>query len=553
MIPSDEQQRCVPQCLLADIAAILITVLFFLLCLRFTQLVVDGWDPLAYLYAAERMALGESFAFCHPYNREIGPYFTMAGFNVGGVKDECLYLNYPPGFPLLLAFAEWLLPTRYAMFVLPSLFGALGALAIYLLGRLLLDAKIGLTAMVLLILTSTYLQFSTSLWSDLPVTTLLLSGLVALVWCDLQSSPKVQLFGALGAGILIGWAVFARYSVVVFLLPVAVYLVIGRNVASLLRSRVVWGLILSLGLVFVGIAVFNATFYGGPLTTPYGVEHGWYNWPKFSFQYALGRSPVGDKSLLAMGEGIWNAYGILTLVSAVGLRKLSPRLRGLVLAGVGVFVVFYGLYAFPARGINVRFVLPILPLVALLISAGLWQKFDAPLWVTWAWRSIAVVVMIFVLLVPLPTIFAELGDRNAATEAYVVDVIAMVDSVEADAVILAYHANDAVAFYTERTPFFYRRIQRPIDSVDTEEPYFEPELVSAVLDLLEQGVPVYYYWELEPSPWNSFSVLERHFILSATQEAPMLYKIVEGAPMPALHPLGECKISHSTGLDTGRP
>jgi hypothetical protein len=66
MIPSDEQQRCVPQCLLADIAAILITVLFFLLCLRFTQLVVDGWDPLAYLYAAERMALGESFAFLPP-------------------------------------------------------------------------------------------------------------------------------------------------------------------------------------------------------------------------------------------------------------------------------------------------------------------------------------------------------------------------------------------------------------------------------------------------------------------------------------------------------
>ncbi|MBN1246136.1 MAG: glycosyltransferase family 39 protein [Anaerolineae bacterium] len=505
----------------------MIAVLFLVLCLRFTQRTIDGWDPLAYLYAAERLAEGRPFAFCHPYNHEIGPYFTMAGFNVGGGSTGCLYLNYPLGFPLVLLLAKWLLPMQQAMLIVPAVFGALGAMVTYWLGRLLLGARAGLTAAILLALAPPYLQFSTSLWSDLPVTTMLLFGLAILVWADRQIDHKRQVMAGWLAGMMLGWAIFGRYSAAVFLLPVVAYLLAGRTLGSQLKSRLVRSLALSLGLAFLGIAVFNTAFYGGPLKTPYSVEHGWYAWPKFSLQYAFGSSPVGSASLVAIVQAVWEGYGPLILVGFVGFLVSSPRLRVLMISGVGVFVAFYGLYAFPARGINARFALPLLPLVALSISAGLWYVHRVPRWVTGIWRGIVGLIIAIVLVVPLPAAVGHLADRNQATRTYVENILATVDVTELDAVILAYDANDAIAFYTGRIPFYYRRVQRPPDVPDTGIPYFEPTLVSAVTALLNKGIPVYYLLESEPSYWDSYAILDRNFRLNPVTSESSLYRITQ--------------------------
>jgi len=509
----------------ADWAAFLLAAAAFLVCWQLTQRFVDGWDPLAYLYAAERVADGEPPAYCHPYNEEIGPYFTLAGFNVRGAEPGCLYLNYPPGFPLLLAAAQKLIPLPDAMYVVPALFGATGLLVTYALGRLWLDVRTALTAMVILMLTPVYLQFSTSVWSDLPVSVMLFGGLALLVWAERRPSAKLQGGCAFVAGLVIGCGLYGRYSAAVFLVPVALYLVSGKPISSLLKSPTVWGFSLSVVIVFLGIAAYNHVFYGGVLMTPYSVEHGWYDWPKFSLQYALGQSPVGSGSLLAEVETLWETFGYLLLVAAIGIGATPRRARWVVLTGLGCFLVFYGLYAFPARGINARFVLPMLPFVAFLLAAGFWRPSWPREWALWSWRGVVFIVIAIELIVPLPGTLRQLSSRNVATKAYVDHTIAVAELTEPDAVILAYHGNDALAYHGDRLTLFYRRVQRPVGDTASASDYFEQHLALSVTSLLNRGVPVYYLLDAQPSFRDSLAILERNFAVRSIAAEVQLYRI----------------------------
>jgi len=509
----------------ADWIAFVLAVVAFLTCWQLTQHVVDGWDPLAYLYAAERMADGEPLAYCHPYNEEIGPYFTLAGFNLRGAEAGCLYLNYPPGFPLLLAAAQKLIPLPDAMYIVPALFGATGLLVTYALGRLWLDVRSALTAMVILMLTPVYLQFATSVWSDLPVSVMLFGGLALLVWAERQPSAKLQGGCAFVAGLVIGWGLFGRYSAAVFLVPVALYLVSGKPISSLLKSPTVWGFGLSVVIVFLGIAAYNHVSYGGVLMTPYSVEHGWYDWPKFSLQYALGQSPVGSGSLIAEVETLWETFGYLLLVAAVGIGVMPRRARWVILTGLSCFLVFYGLYAFPARGINARFVLPMLPFVAFLVAAGLWRVRQGRARLTWVWRGLVLTLLVVQFVLSLPGTLEKLADRNLSTKAYVEQIAAVAGTTEPDAVILAYYANDAIAYHGERLTMFYRRIQPPAGMTGSAAAYFEHQLAYAVDSLLDRGVPVYYVLEMEPSFRDSLAILERNFEVRSAATDMQLYRI----------------------------
>jgi 4-amino-4-deoxy-L-arabinose transferase-like glycosyltransferase len=517
---SQEVSRCA-----ADWTALLLAVVAFLVCRQLTQRSVDGWDPLAYLYAAERMADGEPLAYCHTYNEEIGPYFTLAGFNVRGAEPGCLYLNYPPGFPLVLAAAQKLIPLPDAMYVVPALFGATGLLVTYALGRLWLDVRSALTAMVILMLTPVYLQFSTSVWSDLPVTVMLFGGLALLVWAERQPSAKLQKGCAFVAGLVIGWGLFGRYSAAVFLAPVAVHLIGGKSISSLIKSPVVWGFSLSVALVFFGIATYNRVSYGGALMTPYSVEHGWYDWPKFSLHYALGQSPVGSGSLVAEVQTLRETFGYLLLVAAIGVGATPRRARWVVLTGLGCFLVFYGLYAFPARGINARFVLPMLPFVAFLVAAGLWRATQGRARITWIWRGIVSILLVTQFVLSLPGTVQKLRDRNLSAKVYVEQIAAVVGMTEPNAVVLAYYANDPIAYHGERLTLFYRRMQPPTGMTDAVDANFEHQLVYAVKSLLDRGVPVYYMLDMEPSFRDSLAILERNFEVRSVTTDAQLYSI----------------------------
>ncbi len=509
----------------ADLIVFCLALALLVVYCRFVQTYAEGWDPLAYLYAAERIAGGSVFSYCHPYNSVIGPYFTMAGFNIRAPNPDCLYLNYPPGYALLLALARRLVPFSSIMLYVPALFGALGVVLTYLLGQLLSNIRVALTAALLVGLTPIYLAFSTSPWSDLPVAVLLLAGLVLMVWADRQLSTGWQIVGAACAAFVISWGVFSRYSAIVYLVPIVVYVVVDRSRSLLYRSAAVWTYAATTAGCLVAIGFFNHTVYGGFLRTPYSPENGWYSWPMFSLGYLLGPTPVGSASLVAVAQTLWQNYGLLLLFGLVGALVIRGRVRALLIPGLVALVVFYGLYAFPARGINSRFIIPMLPFLSLLIALGIWHRGDLNRFWVWVWRASAILVIAAELGVTLPATLGGLDDRNYAAKAYVERMQSIVASTSPDSVFLAYNANDAISYYGRRLTLFYRRIGPPVGTGEDGGIYFESHLVAAVDALLDRGVPVYYVLDANPPFMRSLPILSEHFEVVPSMLDTTIYRV----------------------------
>ena len=493
---------------------------------RYTQRVVEGWDSLAYLYAAERLADGETFDLCNHYNASIGPYFTLAGFNIRSKSPECLSLNYPPGFPLLLAGFYRVLPLDTTIFFVPAFFGAIGVLLVYCLGKLLFETRIALTAALLLMLTPAYLEFSTSLWSDVPVAILLLGGAVVLIWGYQRSSWISAGIVGIVAASLIGWAIFSRYAAIVFLVPLALFFCFRHTREQLFRLFSLRVFIITCLVIAIGVLFFNNVVYGGLLTTPYSKVNGWYPFPKFSWHYALEGSPVGGPSLTAMVQTLWENFSVLLLPAMVGLFSMPRAKRVLTAGNLVVHLGLYVFYAFPAEGINSRFIAPSLPFLALAISCGVWYSFTLLRRWIWIWRWIWLAMIFALILFPLPTVLRKLDDRNNAVGAYVQWVTDLAAHTESDAVILAYSANDSLFYHGQRMTMFYRRIPgRDPDDLRPSAETFETRLVSAVSDLLKMGYPVYYVVDSNPPLMNSLAILQNQFRLSPVLPTSALYRI----------------------------
>jgi hypothetical protein len=186
----------------------------------------------------------------------------------------------------------------------------------------------------------------------------------------------------------------------------------------------------------------------------------------------------------------------------------------------------YVFYAFPAEGINTRFITQSLPFLALAISCGVWHTFTLLSRWTWIWRWIWLTTIFALLLFPLPTVFRKLDDRNSAVSDYVQWVTDLAAHTESDAVILAYTSNDALFYHGKRMTMFYRRIpdKNPGD-LQPSAKNFEIHLVSAVSDLLKMGPPVYYVVDHDPPLKNSLSILQNHFRLLPVSSSAALYRI----------------------------
>jgi hypothetical protein len=507
---------------------------------RYTQRVVEGWDPLAYLYAGQRIVEGKGPTLCHPYNEVIGPYFTLAGFNVRVKEGACLYLNYPPGFPLLLAVAQILTGSPDAALYVPALLGALGTVMAFGLGAVMFDRWVGLVGALVLALMPTYLAASTSPWSDLAGTVFVMGGMVLYLWA--QSFPVAQkqrsaLLSMVGGGLVV-YGVFVRYTNVFALLPLVLYILSDemadrrerhqKGDAFKRKSHWLFAGVVVLGLL--GILGFNRVYFGGYLTTGYSPRHGWYTWPAFSMRYLLGPSPVGGKSLPAALETLGENLGWLLIPGAIGLIAMPHRKRLMIAGLILCFVLLYGLYAFPARDVNARFLLPAFPALALAVAYGLrhgmlrWGPGD---WKGRLWSLTGGALLVVALGLPLPGRLQELQERNTQALHHVQAVQSLAGNSESDAVFLAYGWNDTLFFYGKRTSLFYRRIP-PLDPVTGTYRWnqLEARLVEAVTELLRRGVPVYYVQDSDPPFADSLNILLRHFRLSPQESTtPPVYRI----------------------------
>ena len=202
-------------------ALILLILTCALLYYSHSITVIEGNDSTGYLYGGIRIAETGLPSYHDPLNQLAGPYFTLHAFKVRlGETDPDFYLNYSPGFPLVVALFRLLIPHPEAIFYASPTMALLGLIGIYALGEALFSPRVGLAATVLLAFDPVYFQMAVLSRSDAPATAIMLCSLALFVSAVKRES---RLLGLL-SGLVLGFACLTRYVMVLTLFPLGVYL-----------------------------------------------------------------------------------------------------------------------------------------------------------------------------------------------------------------------------------------------------------------------------------------------------------------------------------------
>lgn len=492
----------------------------FLMCLALMERQATGWDALGYQVAGQNIARGIGPVIEHPFNAAYGPYFTLAAFAGQRLQEpNRLYLNYPPGFPILLAIPQWLgLPDYLAMPVLSTI----GVLFTYWLGCLLFGRWTGLLGAAILAFTPIYIEWGTSFWADLPGTCFMLGALAAYVVALRRTDRAGQVAWGGGAGAMAAAAVFIKYSHILVLLPVFAYAVFMQRKA-MFGSTANWAFATVIVAGVAGVGLYNQALYGGPLETAYAASRYGIGFPLVSLSYALGPSPADGYSLIVAGRTLLENFGWLLIFVVIALVKAS---RGALILLAGLFLVFLGMsstYAWAPQNVNSRYLLPLLAPVALYAARGCLSIHELRMPRS---GSATVLVLLAVAVtsgVTLSSSWRRLEERNRAALQTLSVAQDLTGGSEPHAVFLAYLWNDLINYFGDRTTFFYRRIL-------ANESEFEATLTRVVTDLLRSGVPVFYVEDTQPPFRNSLQILQREFKVEMWKSAPLPVYRIESSP-----------------------
>ena len=187
---------------------------------------------------------------------------------------------YPPGWPLLLAIG-WLVGAPWLMS--PLLLG-LSVVGVWVLGRKLFDARVGVLAAVALAASPFALVMGAGFMSHT-------ASLCAVVWCMAalaggaeSARPKVLL----AAGLLGGYAFLIRpYTAVVLLAPFVLWCLFRLRRDRRWLPALGWMALGALPCV-VGFLLYNQAAFGHPLTTGYQA----YNESRFGQVESMALSPA---------------------------------------------------------------------------------------------------------------------------------------------------------------------------------------------------------------------------------------------------------------------
>jgi hypothetical protein len=211
----------------------------------------NSGDEYVYLYQAWTMAAGRL------WNAPVEPAASFA-FNYIVQEPHRVFGSFPVGWPLALAAALTAgLPVRL---VTPA-FALLSLVLVWRLGERLYGPRAGVTAAALVAVSPFFLFNGASYFSHTCCGALLLGAA-----CLAARDDRHRAWVPLAAGLLVGWAVLARYFTgVVCAMPIAAYLL--RPGAPRVRTA---ALFVIGGLPWVGLlAWYNLQFSGSPwqLTT----------------------------------------------------------------------------------------------------------------------------------------------------------------------------------------------------------------------------------------------------------------------------------------------
>lgn len=482
-------------------------------------------DTAGYEYAARQLILGKGLAFDDPNNALVGKYFSPFAFQIKRPENARLYLGFPPGFPLLLALPGMVTGVLETIHYVVPVLAAVGLLLTYYLGKWLIkNEPVAVFAAGIVAFMPIYWRFGTEAWSEIPSMVFVLVGIIFYLWAqDEQGSEREKTLYMLVAGAALVFSLFIRYSNITFLFSIGLAELLA-NPQKLLKPSQKWTFYAVLFAGFLGILAFNHFYYGGVRLTSYSPENGWYNFPPFSFSYALGASPIDGFSLIEAGKSLWQNFSFLLFFLPLGLWALPRQFRLLVLLNVMASLGLYSVYAFAPTGINSRFLIPVFPFLAVLIAQGigfllgklpdyrLQLGFGLLVFLGLGWRLYPVV--------------AELRTEKPALETAAFNIKSTLEATEDDAVILTYGWVDHITYYGNRSVLNYRRIPQ-YDPIQDKYRFdlFEPCLVYAVDTLLLAGTPVYFHEDRSPTLYNAKEVLEKHYRLTLAIEQAKIFRV----------------------------
>jgi len=453
-------------------------------------------DSLGYLHAAQRIAAGFGPTYDDPNNALAGPYFSLFAFQIQRPDTHLLYLGFPPGLSLLLALPLMFDPsTLLVHWVVP--FTALATLLLsgWLAWLVTQNHWAPVWTMLLLAVTPALWFFGTAVWSEFPSAAAITGASALYLYASGRPHRgwvELVLYGA--SGLLLAYSVFIRYSNVVVAPVLLLYdgAALWRQPGKVARR---WPLWLLIGLAVAAIPLFNHVYYGGWNLTSYSPVHGWYPMPAFSPGYAFGPSFVDGYSFPTGLATLWRNFGLFLLLAPVGwvlLRRTGALLAGAALATFAI----YAIYAFAPAGLNARFLIPAMPMLAVGAAVAVVRILERLPRLPAALLAVALLLLAGL---PLPGAVEAAVARNAGNGQRVAQVRAVAAATPADAVFLSYPWNDLLAVYGGRSVFNYRRTlvaDAATRTYRTEQ--VEPTITAVVTTLLEEGKPVYFV-ELESS------------------------------------------------------
>lgn len=282
---------------------------------------------------------------------------------------------YPFGYPLMMAALIKIFGLQGAYWVTPLL--AAGTILLtYWLGKVYLGWLGGVLAAGFVLFLPNFLFSSFFPMSDVPAT---FFSALALV-CLLVLPPSRLADLLLGASI--GYGIWVRPNMILLVLPVAVWFVFRKEWLRLVRfGLIVFPFILVNGLL-------NGYLFGSVWTTGYG------------------NPPIGDSGPNTLARGMRHlmrlhdqqaGIGIFLFLLGLLFGRLSLAVRLLFTGIFAVFLVFFSSYQWDDAWWYFRFLLPILPVIAVIEASFLIRFISTRRGVKWQGIILLSAAFIFVI------------------------------------------------------------------------------------------------------------------------------------------------------------
>ncbi len=501
-----------------------------------------GSDSIGYIYAGEQLAQGNGPTYEDSNNQLAGPFFSMFAFQIRQPDDPRMFLGFPPGLSILLAFGIWLTGNVIAVHYVVPVLSIASLIATFFLARLVSgDEWVGLGASILVALSPAFWQFGTSAWSEVPSMLVVTAGFCCYLWSKQKTQKLWQMLGlSIIGGLLLGYSFFVRYANIFFVPALGLYELFTSK-KQIFRQRQQWPFFIIVGLGLLAIPVFNQFYYGGFSLTSYSPAHGWYPQPAFSLSYALGPSFANGRSLVESIKTLWlNFPGLILLVPVGWILLKRPFALLIMIATLGTLGI-YSIYAFAPSGINSRFLLPAFPFIGTAVAHAVIRL--SKLIPNAKWRLTGGLILLALLSTRVPGYVTELRNRNNNNVNTVRTIQEMVQSSASNAVYLSYAFNDPIIYYGKRSVLNYRRI--PVSDPEAGKYHWEmlePCLVQTVTPLLQNQIPVYYVEDQAPPFADSLAMLQRNFQLELEHESPRVYLITNPISAPTMQGSESCQL-----------